>query len=251
MTVTALEFDVLTAHLGVGPVPLVLEVPSPGRTDTERADLVDRAWCGLAERGLGRPGRVDPLLASLLALLDRPEREVDGRLWTDGPLRVLAAARADAAVLATMTDTAITLSPADAADLPRYALSVLPPVAAGPGRSVTVPTADFEAAAPGPLASGLRARGVREDDASALAEMITPLRAHGQFGAAVRDRWGRRRRADRVVSYFDTARGRYVQTRVIADSGEAWTTVSPADGRRLVQQVGALFGSSLRDSAEW
>ncbi|GAA2964162.1 ESX secretion-associated protein EspG [Actinokineospora diospyrosa] len=243
VTVTALEFDVLTEHLGVEPVPLVLEVPSPGRTDTERADLVDRAWSGLAERGLGRPGRVDPLLESLLSLLDRPEREVDGRLWTEGPVRVLAAARADRAVLATMTEDTITLCAADATGLPRHALSVLPPVAPGPGRSVTVPTVDFEAAAPDPLASGLRARGVRADDASTLAEMITPLRAHGQFGAAVRDRWGRRHRADRVVSYFDTAHGRYLQTRTTTDTGEAWTTISPTDTRRLHHHVAALLPS--------
>ncbi|SER82379.1 ESX secretion-associated protein EspG [Actinokineospora terrae] len=241
MTVTALEFDVLAEHLGVASVPLVLSVPSPGRTDTERAGLVERAWRGLAARGLGAPGQVDPLLASLIGLLDRPDREVDGRLWTDGPLRVLAAARADSAVLATMSPDAVTLRPADASGLPRYALPVLPAVAAGPGRSVTVPTADFEAAAPGPLAAGLRARGIRPDDATTLAEMITPLHGHGQFGAATRDHWGTRHRTDRVVSYFDTAHGRYLQTRTTTPTGESWTTISPADTRRLHHHIAELL----------
>ncbi|GAA3017629.1 ESX secretion-associated protein EspG [Actinokineospora globicatena] len=241
MTVTALEFDVLTEHFGVEPVPLTLRVPSPGRTDTERAALVDQAWRGLSARGLGTPGRVDPLLASLVRLLDRPDREVDGRLWTDSSIRVRAAATADDAVLATLSADTVTLSPADATGLPRHVLSFLPAATPGPGRSVSVPTADFEAAAPGPLAAGLRARGIRPDDATTLAEMITPVRAHGQFGAAARDRWGRRHRTPRVVGYFDTAQGRYLQTRTTTPTGEAWTTIAPTDTRRLHHHIAELL----------
>ncbi|PPK69760.1 ESAT-6 protein secretion system EspG family protein [Actinokineospora auranticolor] len=162
LAVTALEFDVLVAHLGIEPVPLVLRVPSPGRTEGERAHLARQAWSGLTTRGLGGPYSLDPTLSRLLDLLRGPDRELDGRLWTDGPLRVLAAATGDDAVLVVKTEHWLTFHPADASGLARHALSVLPQRDPGPGQSVTLPTADFEAATTAPtFAEGLRTRGIR------------------------------------------------------------------------------------------
>ena len=40
ITISALEFDVLWEHLRLAEMPLVLRVPSPGRTYTERRELV-------------------------------------------------------------------------------------------------------------------------------------------------------------------------------------------------------------------
>lgn len=245
MTVTALEFDVLWEHCALDAMPLVLKVPSPGRTDEERAALVARAWAGLAGRGLGRPVDLDPRLAHLLSLLCRPHAEIDGRLWAGAPLRVFAAATGDQAVLATSTGTTLTLREADATGLPRHALSVLPPAPAGPGRSVTLRTAWFEAAAKvatgrRELAAALCAEGVRDSDATDLAAMIGDVVGQGQFGSATRDRWGRRVRAPRVVSFFDTEDGRYLQVRRTGGDGEPWTTVSPADHRRMLQHLTEL-----------
>ncbi|MER7078755.1 ESX secretion-associated protein EspG, partial [Saccharopolyspora kobensis] len=48
-----------------------------------------------------------------------------------------------------------------------------------------------------------------------------------------RDRFGRRVRADRVVGFFDTAHGRYAQLRRESPSGDVWSTIAPADARRL------------------
>jgi hypothetical protein len=247
ITISALEFDVLWEHLRLPVMPLVLRVPSPGKTYTERAELVRRTWAGLSSRGLGREVDPDPTLTELLTLLDRPEREIDGRVWLGRSVRVLAAAKGESAVLAVMSDNALTLRPASAEGLPREALSVLPAAGAGPGHSVTLPSADLDAAAaeattPEELQHGLAARGLRADDAQTLAAMITDAGSRGQFGAAARDRLGRRVRGERVVAFFDTPKGRYVQMRREFPGGTPWSTVSPADPRRLHQHVHELYG---------
>ncbi len=248
LDISTLEFDVLWEHYFTDdhPMPLVLKVPSPGKTDDERARIVRSVWDGLARRGLGSPVDPHPRLTRLLELLRRPDREIDGRLWVGGELRVLAAATGDDAVLATLSSGRLTLRPADATGLPRFALSVLPPAPAGPGQSITLPTADFTAAAreatkQEELAVALRRRGVRDTDAKALAEMIGDIVNRGQYGSASRDKWGRRVRADRVISFFDTAAGRYLQVvRRVEDGADLWTTISPADPRRLLQHLTEL-----------
>jgi hypothetical protein len=245
--ISALEFDVLWEHYyGEDQMPLVLKVPSPGKTDEERARIVHTVWDGLSRRGLGSPVDPDPRLTYLLDQLRRPDREIDGRLWIGGELRVLAAATGDEAVLATLSHGRLTLRPADATGLPRFALSVLPPAPAGPGQSITLPTADFTAAAKeatkqDELAQALSSRGVRDTDAKSLAEMIGDIVNRGQYGTAARDKWGRRVRANRVISFFDTADGRYLQViRRTESDTEPWTTISPADGRRMLQHLTEL-----------
>lgn len=236
----------LTEHLGIETAPVVLRVPSPGRTHADRARLVAAAWRGLERRGLGSGSDPAPALADHLAVLARPDREVDGRLWLgERPLRVLAAAAEDRAVLAVLSGPDITLTGADPDGLPRHALSVLPGAPPGPGRSATLRTADFEAVAGASTSeefvAGLRGRGVRADDAAVLGEMIGPLVARGSFGAARRDRLGKRHRADRVVSFFETTQGRYLQTRVPNPDGVLWTTISPAGARTLLWHVTGLL----------
>jgi ESX secretion-associated protein EspG len=243
---SALEFDVLWEHHhGEAQMPLVLRVPSPGRTDDEREHIVRRVWDGLASRGLGSPVDAHPRLTHLLSLLRKPDREIDGRLWLGGEVRLLTASTGDEAVLAVLANGRLTLSPAEATGLPRFALSVLPRADAGPGQSITLPTADFEAAAKEArkqeeLAIALRERGLRAGDAQALADMIGDIVNRGQYGSATRDRWGRRVRARRVISFFDTEEGRYLQVRRESDGTEPWTTISPAHPRRLLQHLTEL-----------
>ncbi|HWE90961.1 MAG TPA: ESX secretion-associated protein EspG [Pseudonocardiaceae bacterium] len=244
---STVEFDVLWEHLGLGEIPLVLKVPSPGRTRGERAELVERAWRSLSQRDLGRPTGLNSELDRLLRLLVRPQREIDGRLWIRlRSFRLLVAASGADAVFATLADDQITLRPAESSGLVREALSPLPQGPAGPGESVTLPSADLEAAAaesetPEDFERRLCERGVRHRDAAALRTMVTNARRQGQFGAAARDRWGRRSRAGRVVSFFDNPKGRYLQMRRVAPSGEAWSTISPADHRLLLTQLADLL----------
>jgi hypothetical protein len=229
-------------------MPLVLSVPSPGKTELERARLVRQAWESLGKKGLGRQVDLDDNLAGMLRLLSRPEREVDGRLWLDKRVRVLAASREERAVLAVLSGDELTLTTADATGLARYALSALPEAAAGPGHSVTMRSVDFEAAAkaavkPEELTVELQKIGLRKSDADVLGEMIGPVQRQGQFGAAARDKWGMRVRFERVLSFFDTADGRYLQLR--SEDEDPWVTISPVDHRRLRQHLVELHEASL------
>lgn len=245
VTISALEFDVLWEHLRLETMPLVLKVPSPGKTHTERAELEQRAWADLDRRGLGRPVSLDPVLEDLLHLLNRPQQEVDGRLWLGHSVRVLAAAKGQSGVLAVLSHDQLTLRPASAEGLPREALSVLPPLSAGPGHSVTLPSADLDAAAahantPDDLYQALLGRGIRQEDARTLADMFRDVGNRGQFGAASRDKWGKRVRHEHVVSFFDNPHGRYIQLRRATPGQQPWSTVSPVDTRRLIQHLESL-----------
>ncbi|MFD7659464.1 ESX secretion-associated protein EspG [Actinosynnema sp. NPDC059797] len=245
VTISALEFDVLWEHLRLETMPLVLKVPSPGKTNAERAELERRAWAALEQRGLGRPVSLDPMLEDLLHLLNRPQQEVDGRLWLGRSVRVLAAAKGHSAVLAVLDGDRLTLRPASSEGLPREALSVLPQLPAGPGHSVTLPSADLDAAAaasatPDDLAKALAARGIRAEDAQTLATMFQDASNRGQFGAAHRDKWGKRVRPDNVVAFFDTPAGRYIQLRRATPGQQPWSTVSPVDHRRLLHHLETL-----------
>lgn len=245
ITLSALEFDVLWEHLRLGALPLVVKVPSPGKTDAERAELEEQVWAGLKARGLGRPVDVRPDLEELLGLLAKPDHEVDARAFAGRNVRVLAAATGTAAAVATLSEGTLTLHRASASALPGAAVAMLPALGAGPGTSVTLPTRDFEAAANAAggtrdgFAKALLDRGIR--DAEVLADMIKDVHGMGNFGAAARDRLGRRRRAERVVSFFDTEDGRYVQIRRAGPDGTLWTTISPADLRKLVHHVTELL----------
>ncbi|WNV90670.1 ESX secretion-associated protein EspG [Umezawaea sp. Da 62-37] len=246
VTISALEFDVLWEHLRLEVMPLVLKVPSPGKTHAERAELEREVWAGLDRRGLGRPSSLDPVLEDLLHLLNRPQTEVDGRLWLGRSVRVLAAAKGQSGVLAVLDGEELTLRAASGEGLPREALSVLPAAPAGPGHSITLPSADLDAAAAAAgsldgLEEALVARGARGADAQTLAEMMRDAGNRGQFGAAARDKWGKRRRPERVVAFYDTPEGRYVQMRRAVPGQQPWSTVSPVDSRRLIQHVTELL----------
>jgi hypothetical protein len=249
ITVSALEFDVLWEHLGLEEeMPLAVKVPSPGATHSERRQLENQAWAEIERRGLGRPVDLHPALTHALNVLARPDREVDGRTWLGRSVRFLAASRGDDAVLAILADGFLTIHGVAATALPSVAIGVLAQVPAGPGQSVSLPSADFETAAnnAGGTKQGfehaLRSRGVRDDDVTTLSVMINDVVATGNFGAAARDKWGKRHRAERVIAFFDTEDGRYLQVRRASSDGSVWTTIAPTDNRRLIHHVEQLLG---------
>ncbi|MPZ80588.1 MAG: ESX secretion-associated protein EspG [Actinophytocola sp.] len=254
ITLSALEFDVLWEHLRLGQLPLVVKVPSPGKTVEERAQLEQRAWADLERRGLGRPVEVHPDIEDILTLLAKPDREVDARAYAGRNVRALAAATGEVAGVAELSDGQVKLRHASAAGLPAAALAALPTAVPGPGQSVTLRTVDFENAAI--TGAGTRegfhkellSHGTRADDATALAEMIKDVTGMGNFGAAARDKFGRRRRAERVVSFFDTEDGRYVQIRRPAQDGTMWTTISPADPRNLTHYVEEMLDEIVHEA---
>jgi hypothetical protein len=247
--ISALEFDVLWEHLGLETMPLVLKVPSPGKTREERRGLEDQVWRQLGARGLGGPRSLDPTLEDLLHVLNRPQQEVDARMWlNERSVRLLAAGKGQAGVLAVLDGGQLVLRPAEADGLPREALTALPSAPAGEGHSITLPSADLDAAAasagsPEDLEASLRGR-VRADDAHTLAEMVRDVTNRGQFGAAARDKWGKRVRPDRVVAFFDTPKGRYLQMRRAAEGQPPWSTITPVDYRRLHHHLVELLAEA-------
>jgi hypothetical protein len=247
--ISTLEFDVLWEHLGLETMPLVLKVPSPGKTREERRTIEDQVWRQLGARGLGGPRALDPTLEDLLHVLNRPQQEIDARMWlNERSVRVLAAGKGQAGVLAVLDGGQLILRPAEADGLPREALTTLPAAPAGEGHSITLPSADLDAAAtsastPEELEEALRGR-VRADDAHTLAEMVRDATNRGQFGAAARDKWGKRVRPDRVVAFYDTPKGRYLQMRRAADGQPPWSTISPVDYRRLHHHLVELLAEA-------
>jgi hypothetical protein len=255
ITISALEFDVLWEHLRLAEMPLVLRVPSPGHTDTERGELVAQAWRSLADRGLGRPLTVPDRLARLLRLLEYPDREIDGRFGATKGVRLLVAATGDDAVFALLTKRDLTLVEIPTTGLAREALAALPSVPAGPGESITMRAEDLDAAAasatsPEAFESALCRRGLSTRDAAVLRTMLGNVQRQGQFGAAARNRWGHRRRAPHVIGFFDTAAGRYLQLRQTAPDGTAWSTISPADTRMLTSQLSDLLTGIIATATE-
>ncbi|NGY58435.1 ESX secretion-associated protein EspG [Lentzea sp. NEAU-D13] len=248
--ISTLEFDVLWEHLGLETMPLVLKVPSPGKTREERRAIEDQVWRQLGARGLGGPRSLDPTLEDLLHVLNRPQQEIDARMWlSDRSVRLLAAGKGQAGVLAVLDSGQLVLRPAEADGLPREALTALPTAAAGEGHSITLPSADLDAAAasatsPEDLEASLLSRGVRTADAHTLAEMVRDASNRGQFGAAARDKWGKRVRPDRVVAFYDTPKGRYLQMRRGAEGQQPWSTITPVDYRRLHHHLVELLAEA-------
>ncbi|GAA3880642.1 ESX secretion-associated protein EspG [Saccharothrix violaceirubra] len=250
ISLSAEEFDVLWERLGLGPMPLVIKVPSPGKTHAERAELERRVWHAVDSRGLGNPRGLEPGLDHLLRLFVRPEREVDGRLWLGKSLRVLAVANGDDGAIATLTESGLTFRAVSGTGLASGVVGMLPQHPAGTGHSVTMPSADLEAAvqgtdgSPRQLEQALRSHGLRQEDAEAVVKMFTGLVHTGNFGAAARDRYNKRCRPDRVVAFFDTEEGRFLQQRRTT-GGTPWSTFTPTDTRRLTHQVEQLLGEAV------
>ncbi|MGJ7908796.1 ESX secretion-associated protein EspG [Actinopolyspora sp. H202] len=255
VSLSDLEFDVLLEHLGIAEPPLVLKVPSPGRTHERRRELCEAARRSMAERGLWAGNAPIDSLRRMMRVLEAPTREVDGRCWSGRSVRMLAAARgageAAEAVLVVKEEQRLWLRPAATTGLAREALSALPEVEAGSGRSVSLPSADLETAASEAgddlpaLRAALCARGVRAEEAETLVGMLDGVHASGQFGAAVRRKHAVRHRAEHVVGFFDSRAGRYVQLRRDTSSGEPWSTLAPVDRRGLVNRVAELAAEPL------
>ncbi|WP_235926045.1 ESX secretion-associated protein EspG [Actinokineospora pegani] len=248
VVLSALEFDVLWESERLPRRHVAIDVPSPGATHTERADLVEAALTSLAERGLAKAGRAAPELADRLALLAHARVSVDSWVWTDREIRALAVAGGDDALLAAVDRAEVWLIPTRATALAEAAVSIAGEVPAGPGRSVSLPTdllleADKAAdGSPQGMVTTLYQNGVMLADAQTLAAMASGATVRGQLGATrVSRRDQRRRRAERVVSFHDTEAGRYLYLAKPSADGRMWSTVAPADNARLAACVWDLL----------
>jgi len=247
VVLSKLEFDVLWEHEKLPPKHEALTVPSPGRTHTERRQLVAQAMSDLAQRGLADRDRATPELADWLNLLAHPQLSIDSWVWTDHRISSLAVVAGSSALLAAVDGPEVWLIPARETALTDAAVSVAGDVAAGPGHSVSMPTdvltsADAEARGDRrELIAALMRGGVPGSDAKTMADMVVGMTVRGQFCASRMQRDQRMRRADRVVAFHDTERGRYVYLAKPNVDGRMWSTVTPADNRRIATCVDELL----------
>lgn len=244
---SALEFDVVWESQRFPRRHVVLDVPSPGVTRNQRAELVASAWASLAERGLAHRGRVDGELADRLALLAYPERSVDGWIYSDREIRGLSAQSGRDALLAVIDRDEVWLIPARDSSFVEAAVSIAGECPAGRGRSVSVPLdvlrrADAAAGGdPKSLIVELNELDVPLGKAQVLAGMFDGIVVRGQFGAERTVNGRGTRRADRVVAFHDTDRGRYLYLTLPSADGRLWATVTPADNRTVATAVWELL----------
>ncbi|MGX7823869.1 ESX secretion-associated protein EspG [Actinokineospora sp. 24-640] len=247
LVLSALEFDVLWESERLPAKHVALDVPSPGATHTERAQLVERAFGTLAARGLVKGGRAVPELADRLALLAYPQVSVDTWVWTDREIAGLAAAQGSQAMLGVVDRAEVWLIPTRATALADAAVSIAGAAPAGPGRSVSLPTdvlTEADARCGGDaqkLVTVLSERGISFSEAQSLASMLGGMGARGQLGAERTQRDQRRTRATRTIAFHDTVDGRYLYLTRAANDGRMWSTITPADNPRIAACVRELL----------
>jgi hypothetical protein len=246
VVLSTLEFDVVWESERLPRRHVAIDVPSPGMTHTERAELVRDAWETLAARGLAESERAVPEIADQLSLLANPDLCIDAWVWADREVKALAAVAGHDGLLGVVDQDQVWLIPARDTAIVEAAVSIAGEAPAGPGRSVSVPTealtaADRKAAGdPGKMIIALERNGVELAEAQVLVAMLDGMATRGQFGFERRRRDQRLQRADRVVSFHDTLAGRYLYLARPSTDGRSWSTITPADNFRIMAAVQEL-----------
>jgi hypothetical protein len=240
--------------LGLGTRHWNMDVPGlPELTEDERRVRVASALEGLQARGLADRRGPAPEVADALRLLANPQREINGSVHVGADrVRLLAGSRGDQAVLALLDDHHLLVRTGPAIELCTTVARQLPARPAGPGSSVSVPSALLAQPAddgkPGLTGEQLENRlvrgGVKPADARSFTAMIRgPKPGGGKFGAARRDRNGARHSAGAALVYLTTERGGYTLQPLRAPDGSAWTTLAPAMLAQVAQRLDQLISS--------
>lgn len=241
-----LEFDVLWERERLPRRHVALDVPSPGQTHAERADLVEQAWDGLTRRGLAHRRRAVDELLDQLNLIAHPRTAIDVWVWAERQISGLAVSQGNQALLAVLDGEQVWLIPVREGGLAEAAVSVIGEFPAGPGHSVSLPhevlrCADAEAEGePQGLITALRERDLGLAEAREMAGMLAGQQARGQFGVQHTGRDGQVHRAQRVVACYDNDAGRYLFQLSAGPDGKEWATVAPADNNLLAQRLREL-----------
>jgi hypothetical protein len=247
VVLSTVELDVVWEAERLGSRHVALSVPSPGRTYAERAEIVEKAWLSLGERGLARGNRATGELLDLLGMLASPAVSIDVWAWADHQVSGLAASTGDYAVLGVVDDEEFWLIPARSSTLAESAVSVIGDLQPGVGQTVAVPHGVLIGAArqaqgdAHALITALQDRGVPLFKAQELAGMLLGQVARGQFGVERRGRDGVSHRAERVVAFHDTDAGRYLMQLEPSGDDVDWCTVTPADNILLAERVWELL----------
>jgi hypothetical protein len=247
---SAAELDVVWRALSFGDLPLILDVPSPGATQAERAALEARVWAELVDRELAEDhGRATGKLVNVLGVIRHRRWAVELRTFGPDPrramlavhgVRAMLAVHGVRAVLAVLDDEKLRLARVPDTGIAGTLLSLLPELPAGTGHQVTVAAEALTAAAAAGTSAAardvLRGHGVNRDDAGSLVTMTTGGIRTGQIAAEHRGPDGRLIRSPRIVAFYDTPHGRY---RALRTDGHL--TIGPATLAALAYSVDDLL----------
>lgn len=233
MVLSTTEFEVCWDYLELGRLPLILDLPSAGRTHAERKSIADGVLAGVTDRGL-----LDDL-ASTLRPLNSFSWGVDAHLVLDRTTRVRAAVSGQTGVFARIDGAAVILYAVPDHAVISELLAYLPDAAVPRAPSVSLRTEALDQALRHgddvvTLVRELTALGERASDAREFARMVENSSFHGQFGTA-------REHGGTVVAWHDTPRGRFMTLR-----RNDWTTCTPADPVRLRTAIEGLVAEAER-----
>ena len=213
--------DLLWESVGAGELPYPLEARSHGRTMDERADLRREVLPHL-----------DDEAHDLVALLAHGTESVDSVFEGTATLAV---GDGRQALLATQTEQGLHLERIDAVSLASSIVARLPPCTRGTEKSITIPASELDALAQG------RPAGRTQMDREVLRSLSAqPKLRAGQLAATARTPLGGKRRSP-VLSWFDTASGRYLTYSNQSQDGTPWITIAPADARTLRHHLTELL----------
>jgi hypothetical protein len=242
------QLDACWELLGLGDAPCTLSLPSPGRTWSERRQVLAGVLEQLGQLGLADGAVPGEKLASPLRLLAGPDYQVDLRFGgdlVDTAVAIGAVAGSEGVVLVRSGEDVVVRRMRSARMLPTL-LGLLPPLRAGVGRSVNIP-ADMYDDARGATVDGnlwtmadhLVAGGLPRLDAGSWVRMCTGIRSFGQLGTTFRP-GGDIRFGPWVIGFHGTDSGYYLQLRRPAPGG-ATVTMCPLEQARLYQLTEELL----------
>jgi hypothetical protein len=232
-TFSTFEFNVVWSALGLGRLPFPLTAPASSPVARERKAVFEQ----LADRGLAIGSELRTEWVALLHVLARPERSVDAVGRIVRPLAATAATRGNVAVLALQDRGSVAVGPIRAGSLVESVVALLPAEAAGPGHPVSVPVATVRRL----LTELTSLADLPEADAGLLLRLAEGRVRGGQFGVNVADGGGRLRRGIPVVSWFDTAEGRYLMT-----NDGTMLVIAPADSARIAVRLHEVLADCPR-----
>jgi hypothetical protein len=225
--------DALWEDLNLGAIPFPLEVRSHGETIEERGRIKAAVYADLERRGLARRHRAEPQLEDVLQLVARPTISIDAIAMLDmagkDPVKAIVVASGRQAMLVVQRELMVSLTPIRETALASAIVGILPPVKSGPGQPLSLPVDSVHR-------SGGRHSRPDPDNKRLEAIMKQPVLRAGQFGITVRDQQGRSKRLP-GIGWFDTDTGRYMNVVREASDGEAWLTLTPADGGRIAHRL--------------